>query len=297
MSAEAGTGTDGGIDAAASAGGWRRRLGAVGVWRGERDLDPELARTMEGLGYGTVWIGSSPGSDLRGAEGLLDATERLQVATGIVNIWTSDAAELAESYHRIEAKHPGRLLLGIGTGHREATPERVRPLEAMARYLDVLDREGVPVAARVLSALGPRMLAMAAERSAGTHPYLTVPAQTREAREVLRPEALIAPEQTVVLDPDPESARRSARTFLAGYLRMDNYTRNMRRAGFPDEDLADGGSDRLVDAIVAHGDAPALAAAVRAHLDAGADHVCVQVQPTGDVVRALQALAGELSLR
>ena len=277
---------------------WRGRLGPVGLWRGEGDTDPELVRTVEGLGYGTVWLGSSPGSGLRRAEELLDATERLQVATGIVNIWKSDAAELAASYHRIEAKHPGRLLLGIGSGHREATPERARPIEAMAQYLDVLDREGVPASARVLSALGPRMLAMAAERSAGTHPYLTVPAQTREAREALGPDALVAPEQTVVLDPDPESARRSARAFLANYLQMENYTRTMRRGGFSEEDLADGGSDRLVDAIVVHGDASALAGAVRAHLDAGAEHVCVQVQPkSGDIVPALDAIARELSLR
>lgn len=288
---------DAGNRPGAAASGWRRRLGAVGVWRGEGDTDPELARTIDALGYGTVWLGGSPGSGLRRAEELLAATERLQVATGIVNIWKSDAAELAHSYFRIEAAHPGRLLLGIGTGHREATPERARPLDAMAEYLDVLDREGVPVAARVLSALGPRMLVMAAERSAGTHPYLTVPAQTREAREALGPDALVAPEQTVVLDPDPESARRSARAFLAGYLAMDNYRRNMRRGGFADGDIADGGSDRLVDGIVAHGDPRALAAAVRAHLEAGADHVCVQVQPkTGDIVPALRAIADELSL-
>ena len=167
----------------------------------------------------------------------------------------------------------------------------------MSRYLDVLDEQGVPVEARVLSALGPRMLAMAGERSAGTHPYLTLPAQTREQREALGAEALVAPEQTVVLDEDDGSARRTARGFLAGYLRMENYTRTMRRGGFTDEDLADGGSDELVDRIVAHGDAAVLAAAVRAHLDAGADHVCVQVQPAkGDVVPALEAVAGALGL-
>ncbi len=276
---------------------WGRRLGQVGVWRGGGDLDPELARTVEGLGYGTIWIGGSPDSTLRGAEALLDATTSVQVATGIVNIWKSDAAELADSYHRIESRHPGRLLLGIGTGHREATPERVRPLDAMARYLDVLDERGVPARARVVSALGPRMLAMAAERSAGTHPYLTIPAQTAEMRETLGPDALIAPEQTVVLDPDDDAARRAARAFLASYLRMDNYVRTMRRGGFTERDVADGGSDHLVDAIVAHGDAPALAAAVRAHLDAGADHVCVQVQPKdGEVVATLGAIAGALSL-
>ncbi len=276
---------------------WQRRLGEVGVWRHGDHLDAALVRSIEALGYGTVWIGGSPPSDLRLAEALLDATERLQVATGIVNIWNSDAAELAESYHRIEARHPGRLLLGIGSGHREATPERARPIEAMGRYLDVLDEGGVPVRARVLSALGPRMLALAAERSAGTHPYLTIPPQTAEEREALGPDALVAPEQTVVLDPDPSSARRSGRAFLTRYLGMENYTRTMLRGGFTPQDVAGEGSDALLDRIVVHGDAPALAAAVRAHLDAGADHVCVQVQPaSGDIVPALRALAAELHL-
>jgi len=277
---------------------WGQRLGTVGVWRGVALLDPAMAATIEALGYGTIWQGSSPGSDLRAAEELLDATGSLQIATGIVNIWQSDAAELADSYHRIEAKHPGRLLLGIGSGHREATPQRVRPLEAMARYLDVLDARNVPVQARVLSALGPRMLAMAAERSAGTHPYLTIPTQTRAARTTLGPDALVAPEQTVVFDTDPESARRTARGFLRNYLAMSNYTTTMRSAGFTADDIAGGGSDTLVDTIIAHGGAPALAAAIRAHLDAGADHVCVQLRRERAADPALEAhreLAAALS--
>ncbi|GIJ61028.1 LLM class F420-dependent oxidoreductase [Virgisporangium aurantiacum] len=277
---------------------WSQRLGTVGVWRGVGDVDPALAATIENLGYGALWLGSSPRSHLRPADDLLAATTSLRVATGIVNIWMSDPDELADSYHRIEAKHPGRLLLGIGSGHREASPERVRPVDAMARYLDVLDERGVPAHARVLSALGPRMLALAADRSAGTHPYLTVPAQTREARTALGADALVAPEQTVVLDGDPESGRRAARAFLGRYLALTNYTTSMKRGGFTDDDVAGGGSDTLVDRIVAHGDAPVLAAAVRAHLDAGADHVCVQVQPaTGDIVPALRAIATDLGLR
>jgi probable F420-dependent oxidoreductase len=277
---------------------WSQRLGPVGVWRGVKVVDPVMARTIEELGYGTIWQGGSPGSDLRPAEELLAGTESVVIATGIVNIWTSDAAELADSYHRIQAHHPGRLLLGIGSGHREDNPARTRPVEAMSRYLDILDERGVPTEGRVLSALGPRMLAMAVERSAGTHPYLTVPSQTRQARATLGPGALIAPEQTVVLDADPVSARRTARAFLAHYLTLVNYTSNMQRAGFTAQDLADGGSDTLVDRIVPHGDAAVLGAAVRAHLDAGADHVCVQVQPAdSDVVPALRAIAAELRLR
>jgi probable F420-dependent oxidoreductase len=277
---------------------WSQGLGTVGVWRGVKDVDRAMAKTIEDLGYGTIWQGGSPGSDLRPAEELLDGTESIIVATGIVNIWRSDVAELANSYHRIQAKHPGRLLLGIGSGHREADAARIRPVDAMSRYLDVLDERGVPTEHRVLSALGPRMLAMAAERSAGTHPYLTVPSQTRDARTALGSDALVAPEQTVVLETNPESARRTARAFLARYLTLVNYTRNMQRAGFTAEDIANGGSDNLVDRMVAHGDASVLGAAVRAHLDAGADHVCLQVQPAdSDVIPALRAVADELRLR
>jgi probable F420-dependent oxidoreductase len=276
---------------------WSQRLGSVGVWRGVKVVDPAMAQAIEDLGYGTIWQGGSPSSDLRAAEDLLDGTESIIIATGIVNIWTSDAAELADSYHRIHVTHPGRLLLGIGSGHREDNAARSRPIEAMSRYLDVLDERGVPTEHRVLSALGPRMLAMAAQRSAGTHPYLTVPWQTRQARTALGSGALVAPEQTVVLDANPESARRTARAFLAHYLTLVNYTSNMQRAGFTAQDVADGGSDNLVDRLVAHGDAAVLGAAVQAHLDAGADHVCVQVQPAdSNVIPALRAIAHELRL-
>lgn len=272
-------------------------LGAVGVWRGVTQVDPALAREIEDLGYGTVWQGGSPPADLAAAEELLTATSTLVVATGIVNIWKSDAAELADSYHRLEARFPGRLLLGIGSGHREATPERAKPIEAMARYLDVLDAHGVPVRARVLSAMGPRMLRLAGERSAGTHPYLTVPAQTAEQRAALGADAIVAPEQTLVPAEGVVAARASARAFLRRYLGMENYARTMRRGGFGDADIADGGSDALVDAIVPHGAPGALARAVTAHLDAGADHVCVQLLPAADDPRpALRALAGTLGL-
>ncbi|MGT2425402.1 TIGR03620 family F420-dependent LLM class oxidoreductase [Amnibacterium kyonggiense] len=276
---------------------WREQLGPIGVWRGVGAVGTDLAVEVERLGFGTIWLGGSPGSDLRPAEVLLEATSTITVATGVVNIWSSDAVELAASFHRIEARHPGRLLLGIGTGHREATAERTRPLEAMGRYLDALDDGGVPRERRVLSALGPRMLATAAHRSAGTHPYLTVPRQTAEQRESLGPDALVAPEQTVVLDTDPGSARASARGFLANYLRLVNYTTTMRRGGFSESDVAAPGSDHLVDAVVRHGDAAALAAAARAHLDAGADHVCLQVVPAQqDPLPAYRALAAALAL-
>ncbi|MBC3761281.1 TIGR03620 family F420-dependent LLM class oxidoreductase [Quadrisphaera oryzae] len=279
---------------------WQDRLGAVGVWRGATDTDPALAAQAERLGYGTLWLGGSPPADLHAAERLLEATDALVVATGITNIWMTDPAELADAYHRVEARFPGRLLLGIGSGHREATPQRVRPLEAMSRYLDVLDERGVPASARVLSALGPKMLAMSAARAVGTHPYLTVPSQSEQMRQALGEGVLVAPEQTVVLQDDSTdeaAARTAARDFLSRYLQLDNYTSTMHRGGFTEADTALPGSDRLVDAIVVHGDAAALAAGVRAHLDAGADHVCVQVVPAGsDVAGALGALAGALGL-
>lgn len=277
---------------------WNARLGRVGIWRGFDSVDPAMARSIEQRGFGAIWQGRSPTADLRAAEELLDATSDIVVATGIVNIWREDAAELAASFHRIQAGHPGRMLLGIGTGHREATPARVRPLAAMNAFLDVLDQHGVPPEARVLSALGPRMLAIAAERSAGTHPYLTVPAQTALARAALGPDAVVAPEQTVVLDTDAGTARTAARSFLANYLRLVNYTSNMQSAGFTDRDIAAPGSDHLVDEIVVHGDAEQLAAAVRAHLDAGASHVCVQVIPAGhDPLHALGQISEALGLR
>lgn len=274
---------------------WADRLGEVGVWARGADLDAGLASEIEDLGYGTLWLGGSPPADLTQAEELLDATQTLVLATGIVNIWKADAAELAASYARITARHPGRLILGIGSGHREVTQHRQRPLAAMSDYLDVLDAHGVPVEDRVLSAMGPRMLAMAAERSGGTHPYLTVPEQNAGFRAAVGPGRLVAPEQTVVLDADAASARRSARAFLQYYLRLENYTSTMRRAGFTEDDIAGGGSDELVDRIVVHGDAAAIVGAVRAHLEAGADHVCVQVQPAADAARALRAIAGALA--
>ena len=270
---------------------WTDRLGEFGVWRRSTDIEETMAVEIERLGYGTIWLGGSPAADLIEAEQLLAATESVVLATGIVNIWMSDAAELAESYHRIIARHPGRLLLGIGSGHRERQHERARPLEAMSSYLDVLDAAGVPEQDRLLSALGPRMLELARTRSAGTHPYLTLPAQTTEAREALGNDALIAPEQTVVLDTDPVSARKAARAFLTPYLGLSNYSNTMKRGGFSDADVAGSGSDNLVDRIVIHGDAEALTAGLRAHLGAGADHVCVQAVPSDSALEVYRAIA------
>jgi probable F420-dependent oxidoreductase len=274
-------------------------LGRYGVWRNQRALSPELAVEIEALGYGAVWIGGSPPGDLALAETLLDATQRLAVATGIVNMWSTPAEEVAASYHRLEAKHPGRFLLGVGIGHPEATEEYRSPYATMVDYLDRLDDAGVPVAGRALAALGPKALRLSADRTAGAHPYLTTPEHTREARELVGEGVLLAPEQKVVVDTDAPRARATARPGVENpYLHLVNYRSNLQRLGWSEADLDDGGSDALLDALVAHGDAAAVAARLTAHLDAGADHVCAQVLPgDGDPLPALRAISAALRLR
>jgi probable F420-dependent oxidoreductase len=274
------------------------RLGRIGVWTRPSEVTPGLAVSLEGLGYGAVWIGGSPDSELAQVEELLDATTTLSVATGIVNIWKDAAEPVAASYHRIDARHPGRFLLGIGVGHPEATGERyTRPYEAMVDYLDRLDAAQVPVGRRVLAALGPRMLKLSADRAAGAHPYLVTPEHTRRARELLGPGVLLAPEQKVVLETDPARARSIGRPTVAKpYLGLVNYRNNLLSLGFSDADLADGGSDRLIDALVVGGDAGAVARGITEHLDAGADHVAVQLLPSSgdDPLIAFTELAGVL---
>jgi len=267
-------------------------LGRYGFWRRQAGFTPELAREVEALGYGALWIGGSPPADLTEVEGLLAATDHIAVATGIVNMWASPAAEVAASYHRIAARYPGRFLLGVGIGHPEATRAYTSPYRTVVAYLDTLDEHGVPVPDRALAALGAKMLAVAAERTAGTHPYLTTPDHTRTARRQLGAGVLLAPEQTAVVNLDATAARATARAWLGRYLGLRNYVANLRTLGFTAADLADGGSDRLVDALVAQGDVAAVAARLDEHLDAGADHVCVQVLDEGDNADPLPALRG-----
>jgi probable F420-dependent oxidoreductase len=274
-------------------------LGRIGIWRRRDQLTPRLAKDVEALGYGAIWIGGSPPGDLFLAQELLDATSHLAVATGIVNMWATPATEVAESYHRVAAAHPGRFLLGVGIGHPEATREYRSPFDTIVDYLDVLDAEGVPVEDRALAALGPKVLALAAERSAGAHPYLTTPEHTRGAREILGDGPLLAPEQKVVVGTDPDAARTLGRPAVdRPYLHLRNYTSNLKRLGWTDADLADGGSDALIDALVVHGDATDVAAGLTAHLDAGADHVCLQLltAPGTDPLPDLRALAAALQL-
>ena len=274
-------------------------LGRYGIWRAANGLSPELAVDVEALGYGAIWIGGSPPGDLTLAESLLAATERIAVATGIVNMWSTPAEEVAASYHRLEAAYPGRFLLGVGIGHPEAVREYRSPYATMVDYLDRLDAANVPAAGRALAALGPKVLRLSAERTAGAHPYLTTPEHTREARGIVGAGVLLAPEQKVVLDTDPERARAVGRPVVAKpYLGLVNYTSNLKRLGWTDEDLADGGSDRLIDALVVHGDAASVAAGLTAHLDAGADHVCAQVlTPAGvNPLPAMKDLSKALAL-
>jgi probable F420-dependent oxidoreductase len=275
------------------------QLGQFGVWRHAGGLAPEVGAAIESAGYGAIWIGGSPPADLDVAERLLDATSTITVATGIVNIWTAPADEVATSFHRLEARHPGRFLLGIGVGHPEQPGLNYsKPYAALVEYLDALDGAGVPAGRRVLAALGPKVLELSAARAAGAHPYLTTPQHTREARELLGPGPVVAPEQKVVLDTDPERARPIGRSAVEDpYLHLRNYVNNLKRLGYTDEQIENGGSDDLIDALVAHGDTQYVAGRLREHLDAGADHVAIQVLPAGDdPVPALRELAGALGL-
>ncbi|SDQ51005.1 LLM class F420-dependent oxidoreductase [Thermostaphylospora chromogena] len=277
----------------------RPEFGRFGVWLRGTDYTPELAAGLEDLGYGTLWVGGSPDGDLRSVERLLAATSRVTVATGIVNIWKDDAATVGASFRRIEEAYPGRFVLGIGAGHRESTGDRYdKPYTALQRYLDVLDAEGVPQDQRVLAALGPRTLRLAADRAAGAHPYFTAPNHTRQAREILGEGPLLAPEQKVALESSPPKARALARASLGFYIGLANYAANFRRMGFTDDDLADGGSDRMVDSLIAHGTPEAVCDGLTAHLSAGADHVAVQllVSEGADLLTGYRTLAAALGL-
>jgi probable F420-dependent oxidoreductase len=273
-------------------------LGRYGVFGHTRLLTVERARVLESLGYETVWQGGSPPADLSHVSAILDATSTLKVATGIVNVWTADAAEVARSYHRIEAAHPGRFLLGVGVGHPEATATYHSPYQTLVNYLDVLDAEGVPVDRQVLAALGPRVLRLAAERTGGAHPYLITPEHTRQAREILGAGKLLAPEQRVVLESDPARARALGRGSVKMYLGLTNYTSNLRRLGFTAEDVAGEGSDRLIDALVVYGDDAEIRGRFEDHLKAGADHVAVQLiaEPDADLDAGFRRLAAVLGV-
>jgi probable F420-dependent oxidoreductase len=271
-------------------------LGRFGVWK-FGPVTPEQATQIEKLGYGAVWVGGSPEGDLSFAEPILDATEGLQLATGIVNVWTAPAEQVAESYHRIENAHPGRFVLGIGIGHPEHTEEYRKPYDVLVEYLDALDAASVPTSRRVVAALGPKVLKLAARRSAGAHPYLTTPEHTAQAHDLIGPSVYLAPEHKVVLTRDAAQARDIGRKTIDFYLSLSNYLNNWKRLGFTDDDIAKPGSDKLIDAVVAHGTPDDIAARLNEHLAAGADHVCIQVLGGDDkLIPTLTELAGPLGL-
>jgi probable F420-dependent oxidoreductase len=256
------------------------QLGEIGVWTSYRAIGGEnageAAKFAEDLGYGTFWLGGSP--QLPTVRPLLDATERLLVATGIVNVWQYEPAKLAAEHTDLTREFPDRLLLGIGIGHPEATGEYSEPLSRMREFFDGLDHAATPVPCdeRCAAALGPKMLDLSAQQSLGTLTYFVPVEHTRFARERVGEHALIATELACVAETDADRARAKARKYAELYLGLRNYTNNLRRFGFTDEDIADGGSDRLIDAIIPHGTAEEIAAVARAHLDAGANHVCLQ---------------------
>jgi probable F420-dependent oxidoreductase len=272
-------------------------LGRFGVWTFGAPK-PDQAVEIEKLGYGAVWIGGSPAGDLNYVEPILERTETLQVATGIVNVWTADANTVAEAYHRIEEAYPGRFLLGVGVGHPEHTDEYRKPYDALVEYLDVLDEQCVPTSRRVIAALGPKVLKLAAQRSAGAHPYLTTPEHTAQARELIGPTVYLVPEHKVVLTTDAEEARAVGRQTVDFYLGLSNYVNNWKRLGFTDQDVARPGSDKLIDAVVAYGTPEDIAKRLGEHLEAGADHVAIQVLGGWDkLLPTLTELAGPLGLK
>jgi probable F420-dependent oxidoreductase len=261
---------------------------------------PEQAQEIERLGYGTLWVSGSPPAELSFAEPLLESTTALKVATGVVNIWSADAKAVAESFHRINTVHPGRFLLGVGAGHPEHTEQYRKPYDALVDYLDELDDYGVPANQRVLAALGPRVLRLSAQRTAGAHPYNTTPEHTAQAREIIEPNALLLPEHKVMLSTDTDAARVIARKLMAetyNYFSLANYMSNWKRLGFTDADLTPPGSDKFIDALVAYGTSDDIANRLREHLRAGANHVVIQViGGTDKLLPTLTDLAGALGL-
>jgi probable F420-dependent oxidoreductase len=259
-------------------------IGTIGVWTSYRPFGRErageAAKLLEQLGYGAWWLGASPHVD--DVRPILEATSALTAATGILNVWANEPAETATQDAALRGDFPGRFVLGIGIGHPEATSDYRRPLTSMRHFLDGLDVAQTPPPAdeRCLAALGPKMLDLARDRTAGAHTYFVPVEHTRSARERLGSGKLLAPEVACVAETDAERARAVARAYAKLYLGLSNYTRNLLDFGYTEDDIAGGGSDRLIDAVIPHGSAGQIAEVVREHLDAGADHVCLQ--PLGE---------------
>ncbi|MEW2562614.1 LLM class F420-dependent oxidoreductase [Streptomyces griseorubiginosus] len=266
----------------------KETIGTYGIWNGGglRGEDPalrgeraEAAAELEELGFGAIWLGGS--SSAANAAPLLEATSRLVVGTSVQSIWDHEPKAAAASFTELNTAHPGRFVLGLGVSHAKLAEQYRRPYSALVAYLDALDAAGVPAGARVLAALGPRTVELARNRSAGSIPYLVTAEQTARSRELLGEQPLLAPELKVVLESDPTRARALARDYLAVYLGLPNYTNNFLRNGFTEDDLKDGGSDRLVDAVYAWGSEDGIRARIDEYLAAGADHVALQIVDGG----------------
>ncbi len=287
-------------------------IGPFGIWTFAFDQLPnakaqELAVEVEALGYGAIWIPEAVGKDpLVQSALLLPATSRLCLATGIANIYARDAMAMAQAHKTLTEAFPDRFLLGLGVSHAPMV-EGMRghvyasPVRTMRAYLEAMDKalyfaaEPSVAPRRCLGALGPKMTALAAERTDGVHPYNVTPEHTAQARAVVGPDKLVAVEHAVVLSTDRSSAREAGRAHLAMYLGLPNYTNNLLRLGFRPDDVANGGSDRLVDALVAYGTLDEIVARLREHHAAGADHVCIQVIGAPDLPAAWRELAPALA--
>lgn len=290
-------------------------LGRVGIWYGSIDALPtpeaqRAAQVVEELGFGALWVAEAVGRDpFVSSAVLLSATSQLKLATGIANIYARDPMTMVAGQKTLAEAYPGRFLLGIGVSHGHLVAgvrkhDYSKPYSYMVEYLDRMDKALFMAkgpdddGGRLLAALGPKMLELSATRANGAHPYFTTPEHTAIARETMGPDALLAPEQMVVLSTDADEARRIGRAGMKIYLGLPNYYNNLRRLGFDESDWTDGGSDRLVDAIVAWGTPEQIAARVQEHHDAGADHVCIQVLQDGTAMPEAQwrALAAALPL-
>lgn len=269
-------------------------IGPVGIWTFDLESQPsakaqEAVVELENLGYGAVWFGEAVGREaLTNAGVLLAGSKRIVVATGIANIYARDPLAMAAAQKTLAEAYPNRFLLGLGVSHIPLV-EKLRghvyekPVATMRAYLDAMDRSMFQAVGpssrplRVLAALGPKMLELAAERADGAHPYNVTPEHTAQARKILGPNPMLCPEQAVILETDASKAREIGRKFLEVYLKLPNYRNNLVRLGFSEVECNNGGSDRLVDALIAWGDVNLIRDRVRAHHDAGADHVCIQV--------------------
>jgi len=266
-------------------------LGRIGIWAASLRFAPDAAgaaQALEKLGFQTIWIpGGADDGVLGSAEKLLGATSSLYVASGILNIWRHEPADVVDWWRGLPTASRSRFMMGLGVSHSLLIGEAYgKPLTKMRAYLDGLEQAGMPLAQTCLAALGPKMLQLAQARTAGAHPYLVTPRHSEFARKIMGPDALLAPEQGVVLETDPDKARELARNVVKFYAALPNYANSWRREGYTDADI-ETLSDRLIDGLIAWGDMEAIGARVQAHLQAGADHVCLQVIGPGGMAAEL----------